>query len=153
VSSSWPTDDAAAFASNREIAGCAVTAAVLTLVPFVILQLLLVAIALGTADYDTGRPGPAGGFSFGLLTACAIAAAGAVGSWAGARLLRARHGTSMQAFRARALGAFAPVLVVLTLNAAFGSPQLLALVLSALGGLLGCVLGGRRGAAAVSGTR
>jgi len=148
VSSSWSTDDAAEFTSNRDIAGCAVTAAALTLVSFVILQLLLVAIALGTADYAAGRPGPADGFNSGL-TACVVAAAGAIGSWSGARLLRVEHGTSMQAFRTGAVGGFASALVVLTLNAALGSPQLLALVLSALGGLLGCVVGGRRGAVAL----
>jgi len=89
VSSSWLTDDAAECASNRDIAGCAVTTAVLTLVSVVILQVLLVVIALGTADYDTGRPGPSGGFGFGL-TACAVAAAGAVGCWSGARPLQAQ---------------------------------------------------------------
>jgi len=59
----------------------------------------------------------------------------------------------MQAFRTGAVGTFAPALVVPTLHEALGSPQLLALVVSALGGLLGCVVGGRWAAAAVSGSR
>jgi len=149
---SWSRpDDASENASRRDFLGCAALAALLTCVVFVVLQILLIAVALGTANYDRGTPGPAGGLGFGLMTAAAVGVACAAGAWAGSRSLRRRDGTAGQSLLVGAAGAGAPIAALVLLNVVVAAPRLVAVLFTVLAVAVGSIAGGRWGAAADAG--
>lgn len=144
--SHWPPrPDERDSAERRDVLLCAGVAAGVGAASLLALQVLVVAVALGTADFDRGTPGPAGGLGFGILTALAAAAACAAGAWAGARLLRWRHGSQRQSLLVGAWGAAAPVLLITALNVLLGDPRVLAVVLTTVATAAGSVVGARLG--------
>jgi hypothetical protein len=114
-------------------------------VAFALLQVLLVTVALGTADYSTGDPGPAGAAGFGVLTAGVGGLASGVGGYLGARVGRLRSASEQQA-RTTALVAVL-VLVGLVLVAGLaGGARVAAAALFLVGSGVGATLGARAGA-------
>ena len=120
-----------------------------TLIGFLVLQTLLIAMAFGTGDYERGRPGlSAVGFSF--WSAVIVAFACGFGAWISAAQLR-RADVEERGSRRMAMLAPAVVLIGIAINGlTTGSrPQgVLALgVAAALAIALGARLGSRKGSA------
>lgn len=124
--------------------GCGVA-----LLMLIVLQILLITIALGTADYATGQPGPAGGFGYAVLSSLAGGVAAAGGAWAGARTARIRGAAQRPArlFAASAVGGLATLVLLLNLLTG-GRAVAVAMALACV--VSGALLGARAGAAGMS---
>lgn len=144
----WTHDDADQSATSQDVLAGAALAAGITLVAFLVLQVLVVAVALGTSNFDKGEPGPAGGLGFGILTAAALALATGAGALLGGRWVRLRHGSPQQALVGGVAGAGGLIALLVVVDVLVGSPRASAVVLAVVAAAAGSFLGARRGAQA-----
>jgi len=91
-----------------------------TVVTFIAAEILLVAVALGVADYPRGRTGWLSPLGFGLLTALGFGAALAAGCWVCAWRLRRREVAPGAARRVALLPAALVTVIALINGAAHG---------------------------------